>query len=89
MYILVTLLLILLALLLGIGIGDHMSTSNLDPKIRNLHKELEEELKTIEELDQQLDAAQNACLILVRYIFENKANNVPQLLILVFFCIAK
>lgn len=72
MYILVTLLLILLALLLGIGIGDHMSTSNLDPIIRNLHKELEEELKTIEELDQQLDAAQNAYLTLGRYIFENK-----------------
>ena len=72
MYILVTLLLILLALLLGIGIGDHMSTSNLDPIIRNLHKELEEELKTIEELDQQLDAAQNAYLTWGRYIFENK-----------------
>ena len=72
MYILVTLILILLALILGIGIGDHMSTSNSDPIIRNLHKELDEELKTIEELDQQLDAAQNAYLTLGRYILENK-----------------
>ena len=62
----------MLALILGIGIGDHMSASQSDPIIRNLHKELEEELKTIEELDRQLDAAQNAYLTLGRYILENK-----------------
>lgn len=72
MYILVLIILMLLALILGIGIGDHMSASQSDPIIRNLHKKLEEELKTIEELDRQLDAAQNAYLTLGRYIFENK-----------------